>query len=74
VQAGRKLQKALATETSVLSLVHDQLRVPLGELTPEHIQTAKRKVQTILARAQVTTFIGGIDISANEDETEEVEP
>jgi hypothetical protein len=74
VQAGRKLLKTLATEMSVLSLVHDQLRVPLGELTPERIQTAKRKIQTILTKAGVTTFVGGIDISANEDGTGRVEP
>jgi hypothetical protein len=74
VQAGRKLLKALATETSVLSLVHDQLRVPLNELTARSVQKAKRKIQTILTKAGVTTYVGGIDISANEDETGRVEP
>src|SRR5688500_15035150 len=74
VQAGRKLLKALAAEMSVLSLVHDQLKVPLSELTARSIQTAKRKIQTIPTMAGRTTLIGWIDISANEDETGEVEP
>jgi hypothetical protein len=61
-------------EIAVLSLVHADLSVPVGELTPEHLNKAKRKIQKILTKAGVTTFIGGIDVSANEDETGEVEP
>jgi hypothetical protein len=73
VKAGRRFLKVLATETSVPSLVHDHQRIPVDKLTSDHIRTAKRKIQTILTRTGITTFIGGIDISANEDETGRVE-
>ncbi|GEO17782.1 hypothetical protein [Microvirga aerophila] len=60
--------------TSILSLVHAGHSIPVGQLTPEHIHTAKKKIQTILSKAGITTFIGGIDLSANEDENGAFEP
>jgi hypothetical protein len=59
---------------STLSLVHPELTVPIGELTPDHIQAAKRKLQSILTTVGISTFIGGIDFSVNESETEVIIP
>jgi hypothetical protein len=64
----------LSRSISVPSLVYADHSIPVGQLTPEHIQTAKRKVQSILTKAGITTWIGGIDVSANEDESDTFEP
>jgi hypothetical protein len=61
-------------KTCVLSLIHADHSVPVGELTPEHIQAARRKIQNILTKAGITNYIGGIDFSANEDENGAFEP
>lgn len=60
--------------TSVLSLVHDSLSVPVGQLSPEFIEQANKKIEAILRRTGIKTFVGGVDFSVNEDETGTVPP
>jgi hypothetical protein len=60
--------------TSILSIIHANLNIPVRQLTPEFIEDAKKKTEAILRRVGITTFIGGTDISANEYETGEVDP
>lgn len=55
---------------SALSLVHDSLRIPVGELTPEHILRSGRLYKRLLIQAGITTFFGGLDASANEKDGE----
>jgi hypothetical protein len=57
-----------------LSIVDASLSVPAGELTAAHIQTVKKRMQAILTKAGITTSIGGIDFSANEDENHAFDP
>jgi hypothetical protein len=66
--------QVLGASVSVVSLVHADLSVPVKQLTPDLILDANKKIQAILKRAGITTFVGGIDISANEDEAGEIHP
>src|SRR5215207_5347508 len=56
----------LGTSISILSLVHADLAIPVGQLTPEHIHATKKTITRALTKAGITTFLGGTDISANE--------
>ncbi|WP_147022830.1 hypothetical protein [Microvirga aerophila] len=62
--------KQLGIGISIISLVPPQLSVPIGQLASEHIHTAKQRIQATLIKAGISTFIGGIDISANEHKRE----
>ncbi len=74
VTSASALLKSFKVSVSVLSLVHADLSVSTGQLTSEFIKEANRKTRAKLKRVNILTFIGGIDISANEDETEAADP
>jgi hypothetical protein len=60
--------------TSILSIVHADLSVPVGQLTPEFMEQANKKIEAILRRVGIKIFVGGVDFSVNEDETGTVPP
>src|SRR4051794_24511198 len=59
---------------SILSLAHAHLSVPVGQLTPEFIVGANKKIQAILKRAEIKTLVGGMDFSVNEDDNGDFDP
>jgi hypothetical protein len=72
--SGYRFLTQLETEIAVVSIVPDDLGVPIGQLGPELLAQTKRRIERAIKEAGITTIIGGFDFSVNEHEDGEFEP
>ena len=74
VASGYAYLKNLRTKAATLSIVADDLSVPMGQFDPDLLTAMTSRVGKALRKAGVTTVIGGFDFSVNEHEANEYAP
>ena len=64
--SAEKFLEDASTHISVVSLVHRDLSVRITRLSGADFNPAKRRITKLLISSGLSTFVGGLDISANE--------